>query len=62
MADKPVSRSFELTVLETEWLKQCIMLQRAALTRSRNKEMSQSEIYHLRTKEIEFLTALSGRF
>ena len=42
-------------VLRRAWIRKALELQRSALIRSRAKEMVGSDIYNLRTKEIEFL-------
>lgn len=48
-------KDVKLSQIELLWLKKCVDLQRAALTRSRGKEIVGSEIYGLRTKELEAL-------
>lgn len=47
--------------LEKGWIVQSLNTQRAALIRSRNKEMTGGEIHTLRTKEIEFLNSLISK-
>lgn len=46
------------TNMEKQWLSQCIKTQRAALVRSKNKEVAGGEIERLRNKEIEYLNNL----
>lgn len=45
-------------VLRRAWIKKSLELQRAALFRSRGKEIPGSEIYALRTKELQLLDQL----
>lgn len=61
MAENQSVKKYEFSLLESQWLKQAVATQRAALTRSRNKEMAASEIYHLRTKEIEMLNVIYSK-
>lgn len=57
-----MAQSAELTAMEKQWIKKALETQRNVLQRSRNNEMAGSEIWTLRGKEIETLTALIGRF
>lgn len=49
-------------VLRKIWIRKSLELQKAALMRSRGKEIPGSEIYALRTKEIQFLEKLIEEF
>lgn len=55
-------KGYEFSQLEVLWLKKSLELQKNALIRSRAKEVVGSEIYALRTREIEALQSLSNRF
>lgn len=48
----------QLDVLKRVWVCKSLELQKSALMRSRNKEIPGSEIYGLRTREIQFLEDL----
>lgn len=52
-------KKMEFSLIEQLWLKKSVDLQRAALQRARLKELVGSDIYGLRTKELEALQALS---
>lgn len=52
------TRKYDLTALETAWLKKSLETQRAAIVRNRNKEMAGSEIHVLRGKEIDQINNL----
>jgi len=49
-------------VLRRVWIKKALELQKAALMRTRGKEIPGSEIYALRTKEIQFIDGLIEEF
>lgn len=53
---------FEFDGMERGWLLKALELQRAALLRSRGREVAGSDIWTLRGKEIEALTSLRNRF
>lgn len=59
---EPNVRKFELTLLEVQWLRKAIETQRLQLFRSRSKEMDGSEIYVLRSRELDALIALHQKF
>lgn len=49
---KSEARVYEFDVLERQWVVQALRTQLSVLTRSRNKEMAGSEIYALRSREM----------
>lgn len=55
-------KKFELSVLEVNWVKKSLTLQRASLQRSLQKEIVGSDIYVLRQREIADLDALINKF
>lgn len=52
----------DLTAIERQWIVVSLRTQHAVLSRSRNKEMTGSEIWNLRTRELDQLSALVQRF
>lgn len=62
MADAKLSTGVEVTLVDRLWIRKALELQRAALVRARAKEMSGSEVWHLRGRELEGLNALLSRF
>lgn len=63
MADKPSStEQVALTVLDRQWLRKCIDLQRKSLIRSMANEMDGSDVKLIRQKEVRYLSALEGKF
>lgn len=58
---KAISDRTVTQVLETAWMKRALELQQKALIRARSNEIVGSEIYVLRTKEIEFLGVMIAR-
>lgn len=54
--------SFELDAIERSWVHVSLQAKREQLVRSRNKEVTGSEIWVLRGKEIEALNALMPKF
>lgn len=48
--------------MDRGWIKKALESQRAMLIRSRTKEMTGSEVWHLRGREIEQLNLLIGKF
>lgn len=62
MAEKTAGLvNIEVSVFERQWLRKAVETQRGALIRSRAKELDGSEIWSLRGREIEALTALLSR-
>lgn len=61
-AEKADTIGFSLTAMERAWVRQALTTQRAALMRSRQKEIAGSEIWSLRGKEIDSLNVLIERF
>lgn len=59
MAD---AKKYELTPMEAMWVKKSLEAQRNILVRNRLKEVVGSEIYALRGKEIDALSALVLKF
>lgn len=55
-------QSVKLTLLDKQWLRKCIDLQRKSLVRSMANEMDGSEVKLIRQKEVQYLTALEGKF
>lgn len=53
---------YEFNAVERGWLKKSLESQRSMLIRSRQKELTGSDVWVLRGKEIEFLTVLISRF
>lgn len=51
-------KDLKVTLVQAQWLKKACETQRHALVRSRGKEMVGSEIYALRTREIDALNEL----
>lgn len=62
MAEAAKKLSVELDVIEKSWVHVSLMAKREQLVRSRNKEVTGSEIWVLRGKEIEALNALTPKF
>lgn len=54
-------RKFEFSIIDVQWLRKSLEFQRAGLVRSRSKETVGSEIYVLRSREIEAVNALFNR-
>lgn len=61
MAEHLPSRKFDLQVLEVLWLRKALDALRVSLMRSRDKEIVGSEIYQLRTREVDAVMALSQK-
>lgn len=61
MAVQSGNVSFEFSVMERGWIRQCVETQRKVLLRSRLKEIAGGEIWQLRGKEIDALTALLAK-
>lgn len=59
---KVVVPPMELSAMERAWIQQSLQLQRASLIRSRGKEIAGAEIWTLRGREIEAISALLNRF
>lgn len=57
-----MANELKLDALERAWVKKSIDLQLQALKRSRGNEIVGSEIYVLRTKELDALAALALKF
>lgn len=55
---KEGEKRYVFGVESRNWLRKAIETQRAALVRSRTKELAGSEIYQLRTREIDALNSL----
>lgn len=55
------NRKFEFSVVDVQWLRKSLQFQQAGLIRSRGKETVGSEIYVLRSREIEALSNLIMR-
>lgn len=53
--------TIELLPLERQWIAKAVITLRAQLARARSKELSGSEIYNLRGKEIQMLDSLYNR-
>lgn len=62
MAESAKKVSFELDAIERSWVHVSLQAKREQLVRSRNKEVTGSEIWVLRGKEIEALNALMPKF
>lgn len=60
MADSPVKK-YEFSVVDVLWLRKSLEFQSAGLVRARGKETVGSEIYALRTREIEAVRDLLNR-
>lgn len=56
------AKSFQLENMEVQWVRKALDTQRAALVRSKAKELSGSEIEALRSKEIAALESLINKF
>lgn len=61
MAEHLPSRKFDLQVLEVLWLRKALEALRVSLMRSRDKEIVGSEIYQLRSREVDAVMALSQK-
>lgn len=61
MAEHLPSRKFDLQVLEVLWLRKALDALRVSLMRSRDKEIVGSEIYQLRSREVDAVMALSQK-
>ena len=61
MAEAPKS-GIALDPFEKQYVRIALQLQTKALLRSRSKEVVGSDIYNLRTKEIEMYSSLQRRF
>lgn len=57
-----LSQSVQLTLVDKLWIKRALEFQLRALSRGRAKEIPGSDIYVLRSKEMDGLVALIGRF
>jgi len=53
---------YEITMTEKQWIHKSLSTQRDSLLRGRQKEMTGSEIWQLRGKEIEILNGLINKF
>lgn len=58
---EPKVDSYPLTPIERQWVVVALTTQRSVLVRSRNKEMTGGDIWLLRGKEIDALSALITR-
>lgn len=56
------TQRFELDVLEKQWIVKALESQRNMVVRARNREMAGSEIYMLRSKEIQAIDAIHAKF
>lgn len=54
-------KKYEFSVVDVQWLRKSLEFQRAGLVRARSKETVGSEIYVLRSREIEAVNALVNR-
>lgn len=61
MADKPVEKSVVLSVLDRNWIRKSLELQRASLVRSRSREMSGSPVLEIREQEVAQINAILAK-
>lgn len=54
-------KKYEFSVIDVQWLRKSLEFQSAGLVRSRSKETVGSEIYVLRSRELEAVRALINR-
>lgn len=62
MAEVAKKVTIELDVIERSWVSVSLQAKREQLVRSRNKEVTGSEIWSLRGREIEAINLLLPRF
>lgn len=58
MADQPKEVQVSVSPLQKQWLRRAVEVLKGTLVRSRAKEMVESEVYQLRTREIAQLDAI----
>lgn len=58
MADQPKDVQVSVSPLQKQWLRRAVEVLKGTLVRSRAKEMVESEVYQLRTREIAQLDAI----
>lgn len=56
------AKSYSIELLEKLWIQKALELQIRSIMRARGTEIAGSEIYVLRTKEIDLLTRLKEKF
>lgn len=61
MAEKAQEVQITVTPLERQWIKRSVEVLRGTLVRSRAKEMQESEVYALRTREISAIDVLLNK-